>query len=130
MYNFPVIICTVRRWWHGTLNCGLTTNWPVRPLKLPCRAAVWMPGSQSGQSIGVLMPVALFIMRDQVMRGRWGMVGKQQLGRKPLEETIHSSFDLAYMHRPFVGLRYRGHDLFFYNNLQKAHCVTAANCSN
>lgn len=72
-----------------------------------------MPGSESGQSIGVLMPVALFIMRDQVMRGRWGMVGKQQLGRKPLEETIHSSFDLAYMHRPFVGLRYRGHDISF-----------------
>ena len=88
-----------------------------------------MPGSLSGQSIDVLTPIALFILCDQVMRGWWAMVGKEQLGWKSLEDN--SSLNIVSLYPvAFKGLRYRGHDLFFYNNLQEAQYVTAANCSN
>lgn len=55
----------------------------VKPLRLLCQV-VSMPGSLSGQSIDVLTSIALIILCDQIMRGWWAMVGKEQLEWKSL----------------------------------------------
>ena len=100
--SFLCISCTFKQWWRGSLKYGLTRNWMVRPLRLPCQA-VSMPGSLSGQSIDVLTPIALFILCDQVMRGWWAMVGKEQLGWKSLEDN--SSHDIVSLYPvAFTGL--------------------------